>query len=48
MNVPFGSMMTSMGMEWSIISLVVLILATGALVVLTHRNRSLDGQPGTG
>jgi hypothetical protein len=48
MNGPFGSMMTSMGPEWAIISLVVLLLATGALVVAAHRNRSLDGPPRTG
>ena len=48
MNGPFGSMMTSMGPEWAIVSLVVLMLATGALVVLTHRNRSLDRPPRTG
>jgi hypothetical protein len=44
----FGSMMTSMGPEWAIVSLVVLMLATGALVVAAHRNRSLDGPPRTG
>ena len=48
MNGPFGSMMTSMGTEWAIISLVILMLATGALVVVAHRNRSLDGPPRTG
>jgi hypothetical protein len=51
MNGPFGSMMTSlwpMGSEWAIVSLVVLMLATGALVVAAHRNRSLDGPPRTG
>ena len=48
MNGPFGSMMTSMGAEWAIISLVILMLATGALVVVAHRNRSLDGPPRTG
>ena len=47
MNGPFGSMMTSMGTEWAIISLVILMLATGALVVVAHRNRSLDGPPRT-
>ena len=44
----FGSMMTSMGPEWAIVSLVVLLLATVALVAVTHRNRSLDGPPRTG
>jgi hypothetical protein len=44
----FGSMMTSMWPEWAIVSLVVLMLATGALVVAAHRNRSLDGPPRTG
>ena len=48
MNGPFGSMMTAMGPEWAIVSLVVLVLATGALVVVAHRNRSLDGPPRTG
>jgi hypothetical protein len=48
MNGPFGSMMTSMGTEWAIVSLVILMLATGALVVMAHRNRSLDGPPRTG
>ena len=51
MNGPFGSMMTSlwpMGSEWAIVSLVVLMLATGALVVVAHRNRSLDGPPRIG
>ena len=48
MNGPFGSLMASMGTEWGIVSLVVLVLATGALVVLTHRNRALDGPPRTG
>ena len=48
MNGPFGSMMTSMGSEWAMVSLVVLMLATGALVVVAHRNRSLDGPPRTG
>jgi hypothetical protein len=45
---PFGSMMTSVGPEWAIVSLVALILATGALVVVAHRNRSLDGPPRIG
>jgi hypothetical protein len=40
--------MWPMGPEWAIVSLVVLMLATGALVVATHRNRSLDGPPRTG
>ena len=48
MNGPFGSMMTAMGTEWAIVSLVILVLATGALVVVAHRNRSLDGPPRTG
>ena len=48
MNGQFGSMMTSMGTEWAIVSLVILMLATGALVVVAHRNRSLDGPPRTG
>jgi hypothetical protein len=48
MNGPFGSMMTLMGPEGAIVSLVVLMLATGALVVAAHRNRSLDGPPRTG
>jgi hypothetical protein len=48
MNGPFGSMMSSMGPEWTIVSLVVLVLATGALVAVAHRNRSLDGPPHTG
>ena len=48
MNGPFGSMMTSVGSEWAIVSLVVLMLATGALVAVAHRNRSLDGPPRTG
>ena len=47
MNGPFGSMMTSLGTEWAIVSLVILMLATGALVVVAHRNRSLDGPPRT-
>ena len=48
MNGPFGSMMTSLGTEWAIVSLVILMLAIGALVVAAHRNRSLDGPPRTG
>ena len=48
MNGPFGWMMTSLGSEWAIVSLVVLMLITGALVVVAHRNRSLDGPPRTG
>jgi hypothetical protein len=48
MNGPFGSIMTSMGTEWAIVALLVMVLATGALVVAAHRNRSLDGPPRTG
>ena len=48
MNGPFASMMASVGPEWAIVSLVVLMLAIGALVVMAHRNRSLDGPPRTG
>jgi hypothetical protein len=49
-NGPFESMMSQawlMGPEWAIVLLAVLMLATGALVVLAHRNRSLDGPPRT-
>jgi hypothetical protein len=48
---PFESMMSwmwPMGPEWAIVMLVVLTLATGALVLVTHHRRSLDGPPRTG
>ncbi len=48
MNGPFASMMPPVGPEWALASLVVLMLAIGALVVTAHRNRSLDGPPRTG
>jgi hypothetical protein len=50
-NGPFESMMSQawlMGPEWAIVLLAVLMLATGALVVVTHIRRSFDAPPRAG